>query len=79
MLRTDDGWWSFTFTQGARDGRPTAYRRDSRIEVILQGDDVADLDALDEALWQSLVQQHERRVASQADTRSRGSKANREV
>lgn len=55
MLRTDDGWWVFNFTPSARDARPTAYRRDSRIEVIVQGDVVADLDALDEALRQCLV------------------------
>lgn len=63
VLRTDDGWWSFNFTRGAREARPTAYRRDSRIEVIFQGDDVADLDALDDALRQSLVQ----RTKSQPD------------
>ncbi len=65
VLRTNDGWWSINFNRGARDARPTAYRRDSRIEVIFQGDDVADLDALDEALRQSLVQQQE----SQPDDR----------
>lgn len=52
VLHTDDGWWSFNFTRGTRQGRPTAYRRDSRIEVIFQGDAVADLDALEEGLRQ---------------------------
>ncbi|MEM7587951.1 MAG: GTP-binding protein [Acidobacteriota bacterium] len=56
VLRTDDGWFNFNFTQGAREGRPTAYRRDSRIEVIVQGDEVPDLDALEAALRQCLVQ-----------------------
>jgi len=59
VLRTDDGWWSFNFTRGTREARPTAYRRDSRIEVVIQGDDIADLDALEEALRQSLLQHHE--------------------
>ncbi len=63
VLRTDDGWWSFNFTREARVARPTAYRRDSRIETIVQGDDVADLDALEEALRQSLLQQDESQPA----------------
>ena len=56
VLRTDDGWWSFNFTPDVRDARPTSYRRDSRIEVIVRGDDLAGLEALDEALRMSLVQ-----------------------
>ncbi len=56
VLRTDVGWWSFNFSRGVRDTRPTAYRRDSRIEAIVQGDDVADLDVLEEALRQVLIQ-----------------------
>lgn len=59
VLRTDMGWWSFNFTQSTREARPTAYRRDSRIEVIFQGEEIADLDALEETLRQSLLQPHE--------------------
>ena len=57
VLRTEDGWWGFNFTPSAREARPTAYRRDSRIEVILSGEDVADLEALDEDLRQSVLQE----------------------
>ena len=63
VLRTDDGWYGFNFTRRARDARPAAYRRDSRIEVIFRGQEVADLDALDEALHRSLVQPTESRAA----------------
>ena len=56
VLRTDAGWLSFNFTRGVREARPTAYRRDSRIETILQGGEVGDLEALEEALRQCLVE-----------------------
>ncbi|MEM6455618.1 MAG: GTP-binding protein [Acidobacteriota bacterium] len=55
VLRTDDGWLSFNFTQDLREARPTAYRRDSRIEVIVQGKPAADLDALDAMLRACLM------------------------
>ncbi len=50
VLRTEDGWWSFNLTKEMRDGRPSAYRRDSRIEVILDGDEIPDLDEVERAL-----------------------------
>ncbi|MEM8963777.1 MAG: CobW family GTP-binding protein [Acidobacteriota bacterium] len=56
VLHTNDGWWSFNFTPDARDAELTAYRRDSRIEAIFHGDTVPDLDALDNALRQCIVQ-----------------------
>ncbi len=59
VLRTDDGWWSFNFTESARTAEPSAYRRDSRIEVIIQDDDLGDLDTLDEALRQCIVRPDE--------------------
>ncbi len=61
VMRTDDGWWSFNFTPRTREARPSAYRRDSRIEVVIQGDGVSDLDALEETLRQCLVPQDDSR------------------
>lgn len=55
VLRTEDGWWSFNFTSGDREAQPAAYRRDSRVEVVIRGGEVPDLDTLDEVLEQALV------------------------
>ena len=38
VVRTDEGWWSFNATRGAEEIRPTGYRRDSRLELVLERD-----------------------------------------
>ena len=37
VLRTNEGWWKFNFVSQAETLKPSGYRRDSRIEVIVQG------------------------------------------
>ena len=37
VLRTNEGWWGFNFVSQAETLKPSGYRRDSRIEVIMEG------------------------------------------
>ena len=37
VLRTNEGWWGFNFVGKAQTLNPSGYRRDSRIEVIIEG------------------------------------------
>ena len=37
VLRTNEGWWKFNFVSQAETLKPSGYRRDSRIEVIMEG------------------------------------------
>lgn len=36
VLRTDDGWLGFNFAEDVETVEPTGYRRDSRVEVVLE-------------------------------------------
>lgn len=47
VLRTTEGRWAVNLAAGASEVRPTGYRRDSRVELVLEGSapfDPADLD-----------------------------------
>lgn len=49
VLRTNSGWWSFNLTDGSEDVNPSGYRRDSRLEIIIDGD-ATDAASLESAL-----------------------------
>ena len=56
VLRTNEGWWSFNFVDRKEELRPSGYRRDSRIEVIIEGEDVPDIQSLEQELQKCLVE-----------------------
>lgn len=55
VLRTTDGWWSFNLAVGAEDKRKSAYRRDSRLEVVIEGNAFPDTQELERSLRQCVV------------------------
>ena len=56
VLRTNEGWWCFNFVDRKEELRPSGYRRDSRIEVIIEGEDVPDIQSLEQELQKCLVE-----------------------
>ncbi|MEE2757729.1 MAG: CobW family GTP-binding protein [Myxococcota bacterium] len=54
VVRTNDGWLGFNVFDGIEDVRKTGYRRDTRLEVIFDGQDIPDVDKLENALHQCL-------------------------
>lgn len=50
VLRTNTGWWAFNLTDGGEDVRPSGYRRDSRLELIFEGEGIPDAAALESQL-----------------------------
>ena len=55
MIRTNDGWHAFNFTNDAQEIKPSSYRRDSRIEVIFGGNGLGDADDLEKKLRQHMI------------------------
>ena len=55
VLRTNEGWWQFNFTDDTEEQWPSSYRRDSRIEVIYKGDFTAKSLNLEQQLRNCLV------------------------
>ena len=56
VLRTTDGWKSFNLADGAEEVRTSGYRRDSRVELVLEGCDSPPASlALEESLRECLV------------------------
>ncbi|MEO1369646.1 MAG: GTP-binding protein, partial [Acidobacteriota bacterium] len=47
VLRTDEGWWAFNYANGIEWVRPSSYRRDSRLEVVIEGGEYPDTDAIE--------------------------------
>ena len=47
VVRTTKGWWGVNFINDTKDIHPNGYRRDSRIEIILEGDQMPDIDMLE--------------------------------
>ena len=37
VLRTNEGWFGYNFSGQEQDIQPSGYRRDSRIEIIVNG------------------------------------------
>lgn len=56
VLRTDVGWCSFNYAAGVEELRPSAYRRDSRIELVLVDSELPDARQLDQGLRACLVE-----------------------
>ena len=50
VLRGSNGWCSFNFADGAKATKPSGYRRDSRIELVVDGAALPDTAALDASL-----------------------------
>lgn len=50
VLRTQEGWWGFNFVDGLEEVRPSGYRRDSRLEVVFEGEQFPDADVLEQKL-----------------------------
>ena len=55
VLRTNEGWWGFNFAKGLEEVRPSGYRRDSRLELIIDSDIFPDIQALEQALRACLL------------------------
>lgn len=55
MLRTDDGWWGFNIADGIKGMKPSSYRRDSRVEVTIEGDYFPDTDDLEPSLRECTI------------------------
>ena len=47
VVRTTKGWWGVNFIHDTNEIHPNGYRRDSRIEIILEGDQMPDIDMLE--------------------------------
>ena len=50
VVRTNEGWWGFNFVNGIKDIHPNGYRRDSRLEILIEGDQVTDTETLEKQL-----------------------------
>jgi len=55
VLRTNEGWWAFNFVEGVEELRPSSYRRDSRVEVVIEGGSFPDTENLEQKLRSCLV------------------------
>nr|WP_255216108.1 CobW family GTP-binding protein [Pseudenhygromyxa sp. WMMC2535] len=55
-LHTEAGWLGFNITKGAEETRPIGHRRDSRLELVLQGGETLDPDALEHTLLACVVE-----------------------
>ena len=55
VLHTNEGWWGFNFVGRIEELQPTAYRRDSRIEVVIDGGAYPDTELLEKELRDCLV------------------------
>lgn len=55
VLRTNEGWWAFNLVDGSEEMWPSGYRRDSRLELVVQGEFPPDPDMLEERLWACVV------------------------
>ncbi len=53
VLRTNEGWWAFNLVDGSEEMWPTGHRRDSRIELVVQGES-PNPETLEERLWACL-------------------------
>ena len=55
VLRTTNGWQSFNFVDGVEEVRPSGYRRDSRLEVVVEKAPLPDTDTLERGLRACLI------------------------
>jgi hypothetical protein len=54
-VKTNEGWWQFNYTDQVEEQWPSAYRRDSRLEVIFEGEAQLDVENLEQQLRECLV------------------------
>ena len=57
VIRTTKGWWGVNFVSDILEIHPNGYRRDSRIEMILEGEEFADTNILEEQLHACIASQ----------------------
>ena len=57
VLRTNEGWWGFNFVRQTQTFNPSGYRRDSRIEVIIEGSCNELVDQLEQELSECLLKE----------------------
>ena len=50
VLHTNEGWWGFNYADGIEAVRPSGYRRDSRLEVVIEGEQFPNTAMLEEKL-----------------------------
>ena len=50
VLRTNEGWWGFNFADGIEEVQPSGYRRDSRLEIVIESAQLPDADVLEQKL-----------------------------
>jgi len=55
IFNTERDWYRFDWVDGMSSAAPTAYRRDSRFEVIVEGEQAPDWSLLTEALMATLI------------------------
>ncbi len=55
VLRTNEGWWGFNFAEGVQEVRPSGYRRDSRLEIMIKGDQFPHPDVLEKSMRDCLT------------------------
>ena len=56
VLRSNDGWCSFNYTDGIQVVRHSGHRRDSRLEIIFEGNAFPDVDTLEQALRMRVIE-----------------------
>ena len=59
VLKTNEGWLGFNFTDGSETVRPSGYRRDSRLEFIIDGEQAPDPSEIERALKLCLISPQE--------------------
>ena len=55
VIRTTKGWWGVNFVSDVKEIHPNGYRRDSRIEVVSEGEPFADINTLEEQLRECIA------------------------
>ena len=55
VLRTNEGWCSFNFTDGMQVVKHSGHRRDSRLELIFEGEALPDVAELEQALRMRVI------------------------
>jgi len=50
VLRTNEGWWAFNIVDGREETWPSGYRRDSRLELVIESESPPNADALEREL-----------------------------
>ena len=55
VLHTNEGWWGFNFVDDIKEARPSGYRRDSRLEIVIEGERLPSPEILENELRNCLV------------------------